>query len=113
MKYIKKFETGSGVIYDKPKIVGWDDNCGLEKPKKYIIYGREDLYISQVKSLYGMNLTIIPLYKYSESKLIKINNPSSLNATYDNMTKILFMSDDLQECLDMLPIIVNKRKYNL
>jgi hypothetical protein len=99
MKHVKSYEA----IKD-----------GFSNYKKYIIGRREnnDLVIIEV----GKD-EIKRIYSYNENKLLveeffKINR-KDVNFDEEIKPYILFTTNDLKKCIDILPTLINSEKYNL
>lgn len=95
MKYIKKFENNQF--------------------KKYIIFYYDhflSLEILEVNSVQKDMIITSELYSYKDNKLTKEKGHdfAVMNDSYD---QILYQSDSLEECIDIIPSIYNSNKYNL
>lgn len=101
MKYIKKYE----------KVERFRDYIILNNPSHLLLFKLKD---------FSQNTTTVQkLYVYDKQnqKTIELVNMSGENfnqgETQRIEPKIIYQSNDLQECIDRLPILANAMKYNL
>jgi len=104
MKYIKSYESH--------EISEMKENHKAEF-KDYVIYKHGDnLLVYKIAHEGYWSTKIEQLYKYTKNIL-------SVNKLYDNMYtdvlkhNIVYQSDSLQDCLEILPSLSNAEKYNL
>jgi hypothetical protein len=87
--------------------------------KKYIIIIVNKTYsILKINKIYNDNaydkFEMIQIYHLYKDKLTKIdNNKKHIFSVKYIKPKILFESNDLEECLKILPIIAETIKYNI
>ena len=113
MKYIKTYET-----YE------------IINLKKYIIIYNEHrnkkIYIWEThKSDKGVYIKFMYVYYLGDKKIDDYYIPNKIYKEETNFqyftsvqfdlfkNNIIYLSDNLQECLDILPVILNSNKYNL
>ena len=101
MKYIRKYESVDS----------------LNSLKKYLIVQLgifDDIWILEIFDI-GISIKLKKIYKL-DSLIIKISNPIihvlSLDKFYTK-TKIIKQSDNLDEMIDYLNVIMDTNKYNL
>lgn len=110
MKYIKAYENTEENIPLLKKYCIWKNTndtleilelVGSEKNKKYSKY---------------MSLLSLYFYYPSENKLVKLKRQNQAQIAFDSniiKTYVPYTSDNIQDCIDMLPIISNIEKYNI
>jgi hypothetical protein len=87
--------------------------------KKYIIIKVNKIYsILKINRIYNDNaydkIEMTHLYQLYKDELTKTDNRKRVNFIIKYIKpKILFESNDLNECLKMLPIISETNKYNI
>ena len=90
--------------------------------KKYLILNKfrvgKKYYTSivRVDTKEKQNVEISGLYMLIKGKIIKIKEKKIWGIWVNNyylQEELLFQSDDLQKCIDILPIIKDTKKYNL
>ena len=113
-KSILKSNAILGVTKDDP---GFDIT---EKYPKYIIWYTTDglLLLEVIKVLRASNIGNVELkrlYRFKNNVVQKLNNKYTfrLRDIYEFRENILYQSDNLQDCLEQLPIILDTEKYNL
>ena len=115
MKYLRTYE-GLKVSIRPP--------VKEELPMYYIYHGFDSgigQYIFMILEIYDItevgSFRVKKLYRFSNNKLQKIGQVhQDINVPLRNifrLKKLIYGSKDLQECLDILPIIVDAKKYNL
>ena len=107
MKHLKSYENIKD--YDEPQL----------KLKKYIIYSetssiiKSRTLIMQILYNQGVSTSAEKLYIYQNNELIKTSGNIQWSNSLDLKPSVIFTSDNLQECIDKLPILLNQHKYNI
>lgn len=101
MKYIKKYE----------KVERFKDYIILNYPSTVVLF--------KIKEFSQNTTTLTKIYVYDKQnqKTIELVNMSGENFNQGDTqkleSKILYQSNDLQECIEKLPLLANTMKYNL
>lgn len=119
MKHLKTLELFNYKLKKKIKELDLD---------KYILYSSDNkvmflLEIYKIDKEYDnfmkkddIGVSVIILYKYEDSfdKPEKMNNNNKIEEEYLNIKKgLLFKSNNLKECLDIMPCLFDKNNFNI
>lgn len=110
MKYIKSYESIDINNIKKYIIYKPDNSLQLDKDKN------KWLFIYLILNINNDYTTLLRVYRYniSEEKLLEEKMSEELFVPIPAFSnRILFTSDNINECIEMLPLISNTNKYNL
>ena len=115
MRHIKKFES---VDLNLKKYIIWDTVIGSSSRGVLLIL--EVLVIKHsISDGYRIKYSFIYRYHKKDNSLedmknsLDLNNSDNINYTGYSEKNIVYQSDNIQECIDMLPLLANTSKYNL
>lgn len=111
MKYIKTYNENISSLKDYKKYI-------IIKAKHKNLPYDLPLLLMEVISINENKNSIyyIQHYEYKNNRINKVSTIYTRKEIMYNMTdkwEVLYTSDNINECLDMLPILNNTNKYNL
>ena len=115
MKHIKNFES---VDLNIKKYIIWDTRIG--SPDNGVLLILEVLDIKHsISEGYRIKYSFLYRFRKKDNSLedmknsLDLNNSDNINYTGYSEKNIVYQSDNIQECIDMLPLLANTSKYNL
>jgi len=104
MRHIKQYEALTNIKLKRYCI--WDSIIHLE------IIEIVDVVFDTPQ--YNTEYVSIMIYKYDNNILIKTEKEGKISFYENSIDRFIkYTSDNLQDCIDMLPILYDTQKYNL
>lgn len=110
MKYIKSYESID--INNIKKYIIYKPDNSLQRDKDKDKY----LFIYIILNINNDYTTLLRVYRYNipEEKISDVGISDEIFVPTDTIiNRILFSSNDVEECIKMLPLVANTNKYNL